>query len=221
MNYGNLLVQRSTDFAPFGQLLFGSYPDRSLIPVILDLMQQLWDRGDPDGYAQQMTTHPLPDTPSHTVLMQIAYGDHQVSMYSAAVEARTIGASAHEPALDLSTNRAPRPQPVLRDPDDRPLPVRRVGDRDLGQRARAACSRRRSANLAPVDSRDEQRPARRRPRHQGRAHAEVRLPGAERQRGRRLRRQAVPHGRLHALSSSAAALVAAAFLLAAAPAAQP
>ena len=25
MNYGNLLVQRSTDFAPFGQLLFGSY----------------------------------------------------------------------------------------------------------------------------------------------------------------------------------------------------
>ena len=68
-------------------------------------MQQLWDRGDPDGYAAQMTSHPLPDTPSHQVLMQIAYGDHQVSMYAAAVEARTIGASAYEPALDLSTNR--------------------------------------------------------------------------------------------------------------------
>ena len=105
MNYGNLLVQRSTDFAPFGQLLFGSYTDKSMDPVILDLIQQLWDRGDPDGYAEQMTSHPLPDTPSHTVLMQIAYGDHQVSMYSAATEARTIGASAHEPALDLSTNR--------------------------------------------------------------------------------------------------------------------
>ncbi|MGZ4253282.1 MAG: hypothetical protein ACXVR2_08540 [Solirubrobacteraceae bacterium] len=105
MDYGNLLVQRSTDFAPFGQLLFGSYTDKSMDPVILDLMQQLWDRGDPDGYAEQMTPHPLPDTPSHTVLMQIAYGDHQVSMYSAAVEARTIGASVHEPALDLSTNR--------------------------------------------------------------------------------------------------------------------
>lgn len=105
INYGNLLVQRSTDFAPFGQLLFGSYTDKSMDPVILDLIQQLWDRGDPDGYAEQMTTHPLPDTPSHTVLMQVAYGDHQVSMYSAATEARTIGASAHEPALDLSTNR--------------------------------------------------------------------------------------------------------------------
>jgi hypothetical protein len=69
-------------------------------------MQQLWDRGDPDGYAQQMTSHPLPDTPSHEVLMQVAYGDHQVSMYSAAIEARTVGASAYEPGLDLNTNRA-------------------------------------------------------------------------------------------------------------------
>jgi len=68
-------------------------------------MQQLWDRGEPDGYAEQMTGHPLPDTPSHQVLMQIAYGDHQVSIYAAAVEARTIGASAYQPALDLRTNR--------------------------------------------------------------------------------------------------------------------
>jgi hypothetical protein len=105
MNYANILVQRSTDFAPFGTILYGAYPDQSSHPLILDLMQQLWDRGDPDGYAQQMTSHPLPDTPSHQVLMQIAYGDHQVSMYAAAVEARTIGASAYEPALDLATNR--------------------------------------------------------------------------------------------------------------------
>ena len=106
MNYANVLVQRSTDFAPFGKVLGVSYPDQSLTPVVLDLMQQLWDRGDPDGYAAQMTSHPLPDTPSHQVLMQIAYGDHQVSMYAAAVEARTIGASVHEPALDLNTNRS-------------------------------------------------------------------------------------------------------------------
>ena len=105
MDYANVLVQRSTDFAPFGAILYPSYPDDSLHPLILDLMQQLWDRGDPDGYAAYMTSHPLPDTPSHEVLMQIAYGDHQVSMYSAAMEARTVGASVYEPALDLSTNR--------------------------------------------------------------------------------------------------------------------
>jgi hypothetical protein len=106
IDYANLLVQRSTDFTPFGQILFASYTDKSMSPVILDVLQQLWDRGDPDGYAQQMTSKPLPDTPSHTVLMQVAYGDHQVSMYSAATEARTIGASAHETALDLNTDRS-------------------------------------------------------------------------------------------------------------------
>ena len=36
------------------------YPDRSLYPVILDVIQQLWDRGDPDGYAQHMTAQPVP-----------------------------------------------------------------------------------------------------------------------------------------------------------------
>lgn len=105
-DYGNLLVQRSVDFAPFGGLLYPAYPDETLHPWLLDLVQQLWDRGDPDGYAQQMTDHPLPDTPAHQVLMQIAYGDFQVSDYSAAVEARTVGASVYRPALDLTTNRA-------------------------------------------------------------------------------------------------------------------
>jgi hypothetical protein len=105
MDYGNVLVTRSVDFARYGTVLYNSYPDVSTHPVILHLMQQLWDRGDPDGYAAQMTSDPLPDTPWHVVLMQIAYGDHQVSMYAAAVLARTIGASAHEPALDLGTDR--------------------------------------------------------------------------------------------------------------------
>jgi hypothetical protein len=105
LDYGNLLIQRSVDFTPFKKLLEASYPDQSMYPVTTDLMQQLWDRGDPEGYAPQMTTHPLPDTPSHAVLMDIAYGDYQVSMYSGAAEARTIGASAYRPALDLARSR--------------------------------------------------------------------------------------------------------------------
>jgi hypothetical protein len=64
-------------------------------------MQQLWDRGEPDGYAARMTSDPFGNTPKHKVLMQTAYGDFQVSQYSAAVEARTIGAKAHQPALDI------------------------------------------------------------------------------------------------------------------------
>ena len=37
--------------------------------------------------------------------MQIAYGDFQVSMYAGAAEARTIGASAYQPALDPARSR--------------------------------------------------------------------------------------------------------------------
>ena len=109
IDYGNMLIQRSTDFAgptaAFKKLLDASYTDPSLYPVTTDLLQQIWDRGDPDGYAPQMTTNPLPDTPSHTVLLQNAYGDFQVSQYAGAAEARTIGASAVEPALDSSRAR--------------------------------------------------------------------------------------------------------------------
>jgi hypothetical protein len=99
MDYGNLLLARSTDFATFSQLLRVFYPDQSMYPVILDLLDQLWDRADPDGYAPYVSGG-LPDTPGHEVLIQIAYGDFQVSMYAGATEARSIGAHAYQPALD-------------------------------------------------------------------------------------------------------------------------
>ena len=99
MDYGNFLLARSTDFTTFSQLLRVFYPDPSMYPVELDLLDQLWDRADPDGYAPYISGG-LPDTPGHQVLMQIAYGDFQVSMYAAAAEARSIRASAYQPALD-------------------------------------------------------------------------------------------------------------------------
>ncbi len=46
-----------------------------------------------------MTSNPLPDTPSHQVLLDVAFGDHQVTDYQADVEARTVGARAHRPVL--------------------------------------------------------------------------------------------------------------------------
>jgi hypothetical protein len=106
MDYGGLLLQRSTDFDAYSLFLYGKagsggYPDTSIHPLLLDLLQQLWDRGEPDGYAARMTSDPFANTPAHKVLMQTAYGDFQVSQYSAAVEARTIGAKAHQPALDI------------------------------------------------------------------------------------------------------------------------
>ncbi|MDX6604112.1 MAG: hypothetical protein QOF23_621 [Solirubrobacterales bacterium] len=98
MNY-SVLLPRSVDFDEFAQFLYPSYPDETARPLIFDLIQMLWDRGEPNGYAHRMTTNPLPDTPPHQVLMNVAFGDHQVSDYQADVEARTIGALAHRPVL--------------------------------------------------------------------------------------------------------------------------
>ena len=119
MNYSTLL-QRSTDFGrgtpdegppermdipSYAWLLHKAYPNEADRQVLFGLMQMLWDRGEADGYAQHMTTDPLPGTQAHTVLMHVAFGDHQVSNWAAAVEARTIGARLQTPALD--TDRDP------------------------------------------------------------------------------------------------------------------
>ncbi|MFF5077441.1 hypothetical protein ACFY36_10340 [Actinoplanes sp. NPDC000266] len=98
MNYSTLL-QRSVDFALFQQLLNQSYPDGHDQQLIFALIQMLWDRAEANGYARHMTGDPLPRTPAHQVLMHVAFGDHQVSPAAAQVEARTIGARIHRPAL--------------------------------------------------------------------------------------------------------------------------
>jgi hypothetical protein len=79
--------------------LYASYPVVKERQLILGLMQQLWDRGEADGYAQHMTSDPYPNTPPHEVLMHAALGDHQVANVAAEVEARTIGARAKVPML--------------------------------------------------------------------------------------------------------------------------
>ncbi|HEX3909795.1 MAG TPA: hypothetical protein VHW67_03710 [Solirubrobacteraceae bacterium] len=98
MNY-SVLLPRSVDFDEFAAVFYPYYPNETSRPVVLDMMQMLWDRGEPDGYAARMTSNPLPDTPAHQVLMDIAFGDHQVTDYQADVEARTVGASQHKPAI--------------------------------------------------------------------------------------------------------------------------
>jgi hypothetical protein len=99
MNY-SVLLPRSVDYDPFAGLLNVAYTDPLERPLLLSLMQMLWDRGEPDGYAHRMTSNPLPGNPAHKVLMNIALGDHQVTNFQSDVEARTIGASTHTPILD-------------------------------------------------------------------------------------------------------------------------
>jgi hypothetical protein len=89
--------------------MYPAYPKQLERPLALDLAQIVWDRGESDGVAQHMTTDPLPNTPQHTVMLHVAFGDHQVSQYQADVEARTIGASIHTPILAAGRSRQAEP----------------------------------------------------------------------------------------------------------------
>ena len=99
MNYSTLL-RRSVDFDEYSVVMYTSYPNELERPLILSLIQLLWDRSDPNGYAHHMTDDPYPNTPRHEVLLHPAFGDHQVAHVAADVEARTVGASTNRPALD-------------------------------------------------------------------------------------------------------------------------
>ena len=112
MNY-SMLLPRSSDYVaskplsaydptlfnpgdPQGQIGYSdifdtAYPDQSQRMLVLDLIQNLWDRSDPNGYASHMVSG-LPNTPEHRLLLQPGYGDHQVANITAETEARTIGA---------------------------------------------------------------------------------------------------------------------------------
>ncbi|MCW2991329.1 MAG: hypothetical protein JWM73_1923 [Solirubrobacterales bacterium] len=99
MNYSTLL-DRSIDFSKYASVLYGHYAKDVQRPLLLALMQQLWDRSEGDGYAQHMTTHPYANTPRHDVLLLAAFGDHQVANFATEVEARTIGAPVRTPMID-------------------------------------------------------------------------------------------------------------------------
>jgi hypothetical protein len=99
MNYSTLL-RRSVDFDTYSIILVPAYPSLIERPLILSLIQTLWDRADANGYAHHITRDPLPGTPPHKVLLHVALGDHQVAQVTAEVEARTIGAHLRTPAID-------------------------------------------------------------------------------------------------------------------------
>ncbi|MEO3787665.1 hypothetical protein ABGB12_30435 [Actinocorallia sp. B10E7] len=98
MNYSTLL-NRSVDFTQYATVMNLAYPDKLDQQLNLALVQMLWDRGEADGYAQHLTDDPLPGTPAHRVLLHVAFGDHQVSPLTADIQARTIGARVHQPAV--------------------------------------------------------------------------------------------------------------------------
>lgn len=99
MNYSTLL-QRSVDFDAYAAFFYASYRPSLDQQFVLSFIQMLWDRADNNGYAHRLKAgNPLPNTPEKRVMLHPAFGDHQVSMTTAEVMARTMGASLKCPAV--------------------------------------------------------------------------------------------------------------------------
>ena len=108
INY-SLLLDRSSQFAPFEPLLETAYPDEVEQVLSIALIQMLWDRGENSGYARHLTRDPYRDTPAKDVLLFEAFGDFQVANVSTEVLARTIGAKVRAPALAPGRSNAVEP----------------------------------------------------------------------------------------------------------------
>lgn len=99
MSY-SMLLRRSKNWELYGAFMTGSYPGAKDQAFLLSMVQMVWDRSESSGYAYHISENLLPNTPSHDVLLHVAYGDHSVSMWTGELLGRTLGASLRVPTLE-------------------------------------------------------------------------------------------------------------------------
>ena len=95
-----LLLPRSSDFSELFDILKLRYPRSMDRMAIMALMQSLWDKADPAGWAGYITPEStpggpvplLPGTPSHRVIHHYGLGDHQVTWLGCHAIAASTGA---------------------------------------------------------------------------------------------------------------------------------
>src|SRR5271170_5341426 len=107
-NYGGLLLNRSVDWSEFESIYDPAYPNSTDQQIGLQLAQLLWDRGENEGYAESLTSHPYAGTKAKQIFIIENYGDHQVANVSAEAFERTIGAVNHQPIFDSDAFGTPR-----------------------------------------------------------------------------------------------------------------
>lgn len=79
-----------------GLVLGYRYPNPLDRIGLLACMQLLWDRLEPAGYLHAISRDPLPNTPSHRILIHYGLGDAQVSWMGGQQIGRGTGAVMYE-----------------------------------------------------------------------------------------------------------------------------
>ncbi|MFK7989942.1 MAG: Ig-like domain-containing protein [Sandaracinaceae bacterium] len=93
----HVLLNRSVDFDPYLIFLRQAFREGVDIQLVIASLQLLWDRAEPGSFTRYIQQDMFPDTPAHTVLLQPAIGDHQVTTLGAHIMARAIGATTLAP----------------------------------------------------------------------------------------------------------------------------
>ena len=90
-NYSTLL-HRSIDFNPFFTIVNTTYPDKLDQLLIFPLIQQLWDRAEPQGYLPHILPGDLSSPPRpHKILVHMATYDSEVSNVATEIMVRSLG----------------------------------------------------------------------------------------------------------------------------------
>lgn len=100
MNFSTMFTRNNLWASELSPIFATAYPREIDHPLLMSMMQLWWDRGEPNGYANHITRDPLPDTPLHKVLIEMAYGDHEVANVATEVMARTLELPVRRPLLD-------------------------------------------------------------------------------------------------------------------------
>ena len=90
INY-SMMLERSLDWPQYRTTLVGAYPDSLDVALMLNLMQQAWDRTEPTVVADVITREGFPGTPPKKVFMQVAIADDEVANIASEYQARTMG----------------------------------------------------------------------------------------------------------------------------------
>jgi hypothetical protein len=96
-NYSTLL-HRSEDFTPYFVLLRASYPDPIERHMTLPIIQQLWDRSEPNGWYHTTLGGDIPDRPRHRILVHMARNDDEVANLGTEIMVRSMGMPQLAPA---------------------------------------------------------------------------------------------------------------------------
>ncbi|NJL26790.1 MAG: hypothetical protein HC897_02385 [Thermoanaerobaculia bacterium] len=115
MNY-SLILDRSESFAKKREGIASlkgffqrSYNDLDR-PLVLSLMQMLWDRVDLNGHARHLLADTYADTPRKSVLFHAVFGDQDVPNVASEVLARTLAVPVREPS---AATRSGQPYPLF------------------------------------------------------------------------------------------------------------